>query len=1834
MFGSLSRRDFLKGAAAFVAALSLSSWFPLSRRAAAQSNPLPAAPGFAPLPSQLATGAAIADIAAGWDGSHWAVDALGIPHVYDRLEQQWTPFGKGVDAATLVGDLWYLFRDDQVAIYNQTTGAVSAQRIGQLWPGLPASFTRDLDGAAASGGTIYLFRSGRMVSGDLSTGPAVVFSQPAPLTSWNSWPTGNLWADGVVGQVGTWLGSPDPVALLFPRQTPPTEFVLFNIMPGGAASAYPITELNTVGSLLPPTTEAVVALITAGDFDAYVIQVSGDSAIPNTNWVFQGPIIWQANNADYPPSGPIFPLALAAWVPGWEPALRQAPRGRVGNLWSVTTAGAVVYHDGAQWNQAPAVAGVTVLGVDVGEDGVPFLLASGAGGAALYQFDTGSATWQAPLSLGGIAAQQVAVGDQTRVFVLDNGGNVYQLDGAAVTQVTQLTGVTHLTANHDGTVWHSDGSPNAFRFISERTYPPQTLPAASAVQRVASTAYGNALLLVNQGGANQLYTYDSPYVFKTSPSFVPIGNGTVGQNPQVAAGGGRCFVNLGSGIAALDSHTGAQLWNTALPNQGECKSIVYDPAHRMLYATDSTQNLFALDAATGVEKWFFAVTTGPISQPVLAGGSLCIVGNNVVYWLDSTAALAQGTGQSASPIWQTTLNTFLTDNGVLDPALIEITTDTIFVTLNNTSNTQSNGQQVWSLNIGDGSGAQQRTGGDSASIQRVPVIASTNWGGIIGPSIFANVITNDGVTVTSLVTAYSLAQPGVNGLFYLPNNAIFAPGLVVVGSTLYAGDSQGNLYGLDLTQDLGNSPPFQLVAQPDPSNSTSLAAGLVAIPSNQGTLIALSAKANNIGSLWLYEPPAATPQPGGNLIQLETDHLVATELTTDANGILYATGSDPLDGTFGQVYAIRIDDLLQTERAFIVESELMQDFDEPSAGNLTATARYQTHITIVDPNKAPQPFQAVKVWTETGDPNILALVLIDGAPYFINDTTPAIVQTDAAGTLTIVSDAGDLSTPSLKLWAGFMDPYERIVVYPDREFHNRLATTHYASSTNPDPTRINLATATTYDVTQLTSPPTLFTQNDQLEQQKAAAAAQVIQQMTASVAYHKGVTPGPTRRLRGSADTPPLPFATKYLAYADLGGAAYGPVNTPANRLVTATAPTGFSIELNADNTITAQPNLAVADAADAIDALNGFLYIFTLDYGFLDTLNSGVITPELQAAFLAQGWPLPSDAAIQTEATSVEWGITTWGGQLAAFRILNEDNALNVYYPPAPATQRSLGSWLRHLWDKIKRGVAKVSKLVVSIGKDIYLGLKYIENGIEKILRVVLKDIEDFAIAIGSVFVQLGKDIVKAAEALSVIFHLGQVLDTYHMMKDFIKQVDLVGKVQAARTDIATYLANIENDIADAFGNIIGELEPTAAATAAAAPIAGRAISTMSGLNGVGNPPHSIFNVGPKNTSQQSSQATPAMWGIHKLRQNYAQATPASASAGAVLRNDPLAAFLTSFFADPTNTNTLNQSTSAIHAQIDFSSAKAFFASLLSDLLIGLQDVAVGAVDLVQQLVDGVLGALTQDILLSVTTVEIPILSALWKALTNNTLTFLDVLLFVAAIPITLVYRIVEGAYPQDQLTRAGADAGTVLNRVAGLTASIFTLINGAFGAISDALVIADVTPDGGPKWLMAILGTGAAVGLIFAAGLSIGLDKETWVTFASAIGIVNLIMNLSYVPLPPEIPSVTGVLTTLLLLVLFWQEYAHTQQQEADKLNLSANVLGGVPAIINPIKFLPADTLAPLVSPIADVVFGEAATWLTLGATLKTWDPGDAPTALPEGEEPTLGAHRVYMPAILQGR
>ena len=1730
---TLSRRDFLKASAALATALSLPAWFPAAQPALARSNQVgKIAPSLSAVNSQLPTNQPIADIAAGWDGTQWALDTIGVAHLYDPLAQTWQPFGRGVDAATKIGDTFYLFRDDEVALYHLQQGLVSLQTIGTLWPQLPATFQGSLDGAFANGQTIYLCRSGRFVSADLSSSP-VTFSQPIPLATWYAWPTTAPWEQGVVGKAGTWIDSNLPATLFFPAQSPPQTFVLAFLVQGGAANLNPIAE---VGNTIPPAASQIVDLLAAGDFDAYITQTDGPR-IPNEHWVFQGPILWTQTNTDQN-TGAVTPIALASWVPAWFPQLAQAPRGRVGNLWSLTPGGAVLYHDGIAWQTAPAISGATVISLDVGEDAIPFAIATGGSGAALYPFDPATMSWQQPVALGAITPKQVAAGDATRVYVLDTGGAVSKLENNSFVPVGTLpAGITQLTANHDGTLWHCDGSsPNAFRFISERPYQATVpVPNVTSVQRVASTAYGNAFMLVQQAGASQIYTYDSPFLFKTSPSFVPLANGRVLQNPQVTPGGGRCFVNVGSGIVALDSRTGEELWAQSLPNQGQCASIIYDPPHQLLYATDNAHMLFAIDAATGAERWSYQVI-GTVGQPVLSGGGLCVLGQMDAgvnaYWFNTAAALNQAANnQPVTPVWQQEVG-----NGI--PVLSAVYVDAGYVYLLLVlTDIMSTAEGVVRLNAADGSaptvlytyGLAGEGGNGDWNGNLAAVFGRQTIAGAHNQILFSN--TSDGVQAFPLLptgAAVPINAPPANG---------FTEGVACYNDAVYVCGTNGVLYTLDLSQPLNSGSTFQPVPQQAPISGGSFGAGPVVASTAAGALIAFSMSAGGKNSVCLYDPA------DGNLLQLDTDQMLATQLIADDDGILYAAGLDPANPSdpFGQVYAIRIDEILQQERAFIVESELMQDFDEPSAGQLAATARYQTHVTIVDALKAPRPFQAVKVWADTDK---ATSVLIDGVAYTIDATTPAVVQTDATGSLTIVSDATDLSTTALKLWAGFMNFYERIVVYPDREFHSRLTTTHAdAASTNPDPTRINLATATTYDVNNLTNPPTLFAQN---EQAQAGAAAGAVKQLTTAVGYPSGVTTNGRQPARAAA-----PPANSYLAYSDLPGAAYGPVNTPANRVVSALAVAGFTGFTYDGTSVTP---LSVVDAANAIDALQG----------------------------------------------------------------------------QALAAPGSFWTALGELWDKIKSGAAKIGQIVVSIGKDIYAGLKYIEAGVEKVLRQVLHDIEDVAIIIGSVFIQLGKLLVDVAEALSLIFHLKEVLATADAIKGVFTTMttNLAAAIAGAATTVTTFFADAETTIDDAFAKITAKLGGAAAA-APAIPAAGG----IGGLQGMGATPHTVFTVGPKSSSQSSSQAVPAMWGVHKLRQKYPQGT--SQPSGALLPSsgsDPLTQFLQSFFTDAGNTTQVGQFKDSYHTQIRFGSAKEFFASLLVTLLDALQALVDKVLTLLGSLVDGVIdnASAIAGLLGAEGNVQIPVISAIWHALTGNTLTFLDLIAFVVAIPVTLVYRIVEGSYPSFQLLAAGAaqTASTVLARVQGISSAIANVLAGFFNAIFDSISIA-----GGEQTLLSTI-INVIVSIDLASNLVIGdvLTPEVWVVVASIISLLMLVLN-SIPGLPSEIPSITGVALSPLLLVAYWQTYAKSQESATDALGLSANVVGALPAIVNPIKFAPLTTPAPLVAPIADLVCGLASAGLTLGATIAGWDASAPPTALPETEEPATGSHRIFMPAILGG-
>jgi hypothetical protein len=163
----------------------------------------------------------------------------------------------------------------------------------------------------------------------------------------------------------------------------------------------------------------------------------------------------------------------------------------------------------------------------------------------------------------------------------------------------------------------------------------------------------------------------------------------------------------------------------------------------------------------------------------------------------------------------------------------------------------------------------------------------------------------------------------------------------------------------------------------------------------------------------------------------------------------------------------------------------------------------------------------------------------------------------------------------------------------------------------------------------------------------------------------------------------------------------------------------------------------------------------------------------------------------------------------------------------------------------------------------------------------------------------------------------------------------------------------------------------------------------------------------------------------------------------------------------------------------------------------------------------------------------------------------------------------------------------------------------------------------------LNVIHGVVTSLGAAFDLVVGDVLTPEVWVVVASILGMVLLLLN-AIPTLPSEIPSITGVALSPLLLVAYWQQYV----AGPDALSLAGSVIGVLPTVVNPIKFAPLTTAAPFVALVADLACALAGAGLTLGDTIQQWDTADNPTGLPEVEEPLPGGvERVFMPAVLQG-
>ncbi|MDN5937683.1 MAG: hypothetical protein L0H83_03390 [Salinisphaera sp.] len=1586
---------------------------------------MPAQPTFTPLPSDLAFGPP-ADISMGWDGTLWAIDASGAPHLYDPTKNAWQPHGDGIDAAAWIDTTYYFFRGNEVvtAEYYQNTG--TPQPIATLFPNLPDSFKLGITAAANIGGKLYLFKGGWYLPADGS-------APRAKLTDLKNWPQTPNWVDGLIDTTSFDGGT------------------VFGLIRGGEyitvdfAAKTVTTSPAPIGSFGPWQGHLPADWASSG-FDAAFTQSLNNTT---TSTFFKGTAMVEFRPSD---TGIATRKYLGArypnWPATWNPVLNHAPSGRVGNLWSVlpsTQASYIMQHNGEAWTQQPNQADH----VSAGQDGTVMI----ASADKLCRWN--GAGWDTLARLNGFI--QVAVGDANHVWGRDTDNNVHRFDTTnnTFTQATQVGTAAHIAANADGTLWHCNSSnANVYRFISEATAASAAIPvrqsSVTSVHKVASTGFGAAHCLAQgSDGSTQVYRYDSPYVFKTSKPYVLHGNA-----PMVQGLGRLCFVqqvsypmpgHVNVRFVALDAHTGQEIASYTPPgNTTEYTGLVFDPINDLVYVGaapadldyDNTTpgQLIALDVHTLAVKWTFQTAAGVDGTPALSGTQLCFGDRTgTVYLFDTRDALANVAAPTPKWTWTVTnwsglvppttqrTATPVLANGLVhavawgvwnsDPALAWLVVARC--------NAQDGGNQEIEFSFPVTSPVVD--GAALESYAHAPILGTASIAGKAQPALFIS----GGNAVYTVPLVPSPSQPNANASFVLPAGRIvtgFAyddgtragTGLSSTGPSpdairLWFGDNEGNLWSLNNSLHPVDNTPYNLGPQ------SSIFTTPVLYKNPQGGLTVLFG-ASSSGLIPMAQPPSlyGYDPKAGQHASVPTGVTYIWSLSQGVtNGVVYAAGGGNAtpDGQVSQVFCLRVDELPQALRDFIIESQLMQDPDQNAQGGSTdpnnpippSVARYQTHLTVVDDQKNPQPYEPVKIWADK--PN--TTITVDGQPFTIGpgDTQYASVKTGLDGSLVIVSDASDMFATPLRVWAGFMDPYERIVVNPDQEFHARVTTAH-AVANDDDPDKANLQTAHNYNGQPL------FTDGEK-SQNQPKNCADAVGQMNKGVGLSGGASKATfvkvMRAITGgysTAEAGAAPQIDKYLAYADLTGASHFPANIPALRPANVAAPVGLRFARPQDGK-SSPPAFAAMHHTDALAAIDALP-------------STKPDAPWLKSALSAQS----ADGA---------------------FTVRRTDDLFTDFW-----------NWLK---GAVQQAVAYITHIIVAVAEDVVVCIRMIVNGIEQVFKAIIKVVEDIAAAIGSFFQMLEKLIEDVIAALSVLFHFGEIIHTHKWIRDQINAnlQQAIGAMQnQVKPPVDQFFQQGEQAITTLFSNIrqqLGINDDT----------------QINSLNSAGSTAHTAFTAGPGAVGPTSGGNSHAVQCTHTT-QKMKNGLPSAAQPGhSVLSlskdapaiadddDDALSAFVTNFVnslqTNPAISTAFNNLKSAINNIGQSQSAGDFFKSALSLLLTLVEDLILGMVAVTQALVDGLIGAIQALINTVVsllnTPVDIPFLSWLYQLIFGEPLTILNAVSLVAAIPVTIIYRVVEGRYPsEDGITgTAVTSAALTQPRRTAVSADVIKKMQGLIG-------------------------------------------------------------------------------------------------------------------------------------------------------------------------------------------
>ena len=426
----------------------------------------------------------------------------------------------------------------------------------------------------------------------------------------------------------------------------------------------------------------------------------------------------------------------------------------------------------------------------------------------------------------------------------------------------------------------------------------------------------------------------------------------------------------------------------------------------------------------------------------------------------------------------------------------------------------------------------------------------------------------------------------------------------------------------------------------------------------------------------------------------------------------------------------------------------------------------------------------------------------------------------------------------------------------------------------------------------------------------------------------------------------------------------------------------------------------------------------------------------------VAAGSVLPADGSVATTSSQARraagaaprpsWGLSFTDGRL---RYIEAEPGGAVLHDVDDAIEVLAGDILQ--W--IAQAEQEVQSLWVQAETDVVHAWVTFENATYHFL---IKCHEDLLNTLQFVYAQIEVLIDKLVQWLGFIFEWNDILRTHKVLKNLMRQYgnSVITGLDSTKASLASLFANLENEIAQ-FSGLPATGGTLAGYSASAAPAPGM-------------------------DEPQSH------WGISQVKSNISGAS--SSYTPTIPNSDTLQAILNDVL------NTINQETDniktavqAIKTQIvdplpnlTVSDIATRFAAIVLDLgLSSVETILISIIDALEILIEGASDVVDQPI-------DIPVLSPMYKQYAGDDLSFLDLACLVAAIPVTISYKVARNAapFPDDATTQALIDAPdfativSILNGASrqrpGATASVDDVMPyvlnaaGAFGAVLTAVL------------------------------------------------------------------------------------------------------------------------------------------------------------------------------------